>query len=508
MARFYRFGCQEMSDAPSYQRLEREGPLPVSTKFYQGIGAIPDTLKNWVFNTFALLFYNQILGMDAFLVSIALAVAMVFDAVTDPVVGSFSDNLQTRWGRRHPLMLIASIPLGLCVVAVFIPPDDLSHIMLFVWLTTFTVLTRGFMTMYFIPWLAIAAELSDDYNERTSIIMYRYAVGLVFGYGVPVIMYSTVMANTDAFPVGQLNPYAYPVMATWTALIMISGALATTFLTRREIPYLRQHVAPTPPFRFGAAVGDMVRALKNRQFALVFTIVFISSAINGSIGNIGIYMQTFFWGLTADDIRWFSINSLGAIVAFGITGLLQKRFDKKHILMFCAIVSLVDGIVLINLRFFDVLPDNGTSLLLIILVTVTTFSVAIGTLYGIIGASVVADILDDHALRTGYRQEGMFNAALSFSGKAVTGVGIVLGGLIISLIQLPIGVAPSDVSAEVIFRLGLVVGVLIPLLHIIPISLIPRYKLTRDVVLDIQAKLAAQRKIQGKMEVDSYSLWE
>ena len=90
-----------MSDAPSYQRLKREGPLPISTKFYQGIGAIPDTLKNWVFNTFALFFYNQILEMDAFLVSVALAVAMVFDAVTDPFVGSLTDNLQTRWGRRQ-----------------------------------------------------------------------------------------------------------------------------------------------------------------------------------------------------------------------------------------------------------------------------------------------------------------------------------------------------------------------------------------------------------------------
>ena len=98
----------------------------------------------------------------------------------------------------------------------------------------------------------------------------------------------------------------------------------------------------------------------------------------------------------------------------------------------------------------------------------------------------------------------MFNAGLSFSGKAVTGVGIVLGGLMISLIQIPIGVAPSDVSEEVIFRLGLVVGVLIPLLYIIPISLIPRYKLTRDVVLDIQAKLAQQRETQGNIEVTSH----
>ncbi len=493
-----------MSDAPSYQRLKREGPLPISTKFYQGIGAIPDTLKNWVFNTFALFFYNQILEMDAFLVSVALAVAMVFDAVTDPFVGSLTDNLQTRWGRRHPLMLIASIPLGLCLIAVFMPPDDLSHIMLFVWLTTFTVLTRGFMTMYLVPWSAIAAELSDDYDERTSIMMFRFAVGWTFGAGVPFIMYSTVMANTDAFPVGQFDPSAYPPLATWTALIMISGALATTLLTWREIPHLRQHVAARPPFRFDVAVGDMVRALKNRQFALVFTIVFISAAIGGLTVNIGFYMQTYFWELTPADIRWFTIAGLGAIVAFGITGLLQKRFDKKHILLFCAIVSMVDSIMLVNLRFFDVLPDNGTSMLLIILVTASVFSAGIAAVYGIIGVSIVADLLDDHELRTGYRQEGMFNAGLSFSGKAVTGVGIVLGGLMISLIQLPIGVAPSDVSEEVIFRLGLVVGVLIPLLYIIPISLIPRYKLTRDVVLDIQAKLALQRETQGNIEVTSH----
>ena len=147
-------------------------------------------------------------------------------------------------------------------------------------------------------------------------------------------------------------------------------------------------------------------------------------------------------------------------------------------------------------------------MLLIILVTASVVSAGIAAVYGIIGVSIVADLLDDHELRTGYRQEGMFNAGLSFSGKAVTGVGIVLGGLMISLIQIPIGVAPSDVSEEVIFRLGLVVGVLIPLLYIIPISLIPRYKLTRNVVFDIQAKLAAQRKIHGKMEVDSYSLRE
>ena len=84
---------------PTYVRRARTGPLSFSTKLYQGIGAIPDTVKNGTFNTFILLYYNQILGVDPTLVSIALAVAIIFDAITDPMVASLSDNLTTRWVR-------------------------------------------------------------------------------------------------------------------------------------------------------------------------------------------------------------------------------------------------------------------------------------------------------------------------------------------------------------------------------------------------------------------------
>ena len=83
---------------PQYTRREREGKLKFSTKFYQGIGAVPDTIKNWAFNTFALLFYNQVLGLDAFMVSVVLAIAMVFDAVTDPVDGEEVTVVETGRG--------------------------------------------------------------------------------------------------------------------------------------------------------------------------------------------------------------------------------------------------------------------------------------------------------------------------------------------------------------------------------------------------------------------------
>lgn len=479
---------------PRYVRRARQAPLAFSTKLFQGIGAIPDTVKNWVFNTFTLLFYNQILGMDAFLVSLALAIAIVFDALTDPLMATLSDNSRTRWGRRHPWMLLASLPLGPALWAVFVPPDGLSTTGLFAWLLTWTVVTRGLMTVYFVPWAAIAAELSDDYHERTSIMAHRFAVGWLVGVTFPLYIFTFEMPATSVYPVGQLNPAGYPPMAFLAGCLLTTGALATTLLTWREIPFLRRHAGESAAFGLAQTVRELRQALRNRQFALIFVIVLLTSAIAGTVANIGIYMTTYFWGLTSENLRWFALSAIGALVAFPFVAAIQRRWDKKQILLGCACVSLADGLILVGLRFLDVLPANGDPRLLAILIAATAFANAIAVVQGIIGASIVADLLDDHELRTGYRQEGMFNAALSFSGKAVSGLGTLAGGLIVTLIAFPTGIAPAEVPADAIRRLGLVVGIAVPLLNLIPIGLITRYRITRARHAEIRSALAARHR--------------
>jgi len=478
---------------PAYVRREREGRLSFSTKLYQGIGAIPDTVKNWTFNTFILLYYNQILGVDPTWVSLALAVALVFDAVTDPLVAALSDNLSTRWGRRHPLMLIGAVPLGAALYFVFVPPSGLGETGLIVWLLGFVLLTRGLMTLYFVPWAAIAAELSDDYDERTSVMAFRYAAGWTIGVSFPLFVFSFIMRATPEHPVGQLNPEYYPKLALCAGVLLTVGALATTLLTRREIPYLRQHAVTPRGFSITGTVREFWRALQNRQFALIFLIVLLTSAIGGTTANIGIYMTTYFWGLTAENLRWFALVSIGAIAAFPLVAVAQRRWDKKHLLLVCSTINLLDGIVLISLRFLDVLPRNGAPMLLVILIAAGVFGAGIAVIQGIIGSSLVADVLDDHELRTHYRQEAMFSAALSFSGKAVSSVGIVLGGLILSLIDLAPGSKPADVPPETILRLGLVVGICLPALYVIPISLITRYEITREEHARIRRELDQRR---------------
>jgi Na+/melibiose symporter-like transporter len=90
----------------------------------------------------------------------------------------------------------------------------------------------------------------------------------------------------------------------------------------------------------------------------------------------------------------------------------------------------------------------------------------------------------------------MFNAALSFSGKAVSGVGTLLGGLIITLIEFPTGLAAAEVPPGAILRLGIVVGVVVPLLYLFPISLITRYRITEEVHDEIKAELDARRRAE------------
>ncbi len=138
---------------------------------YFGIGAGGEAASMWIFNALALIFYQQILGLPAGLAATAMALAIIADAVTDPLIGAISDNFCSRFGRRHPFLFTAPIPLALCVFLIFHPPQLVvdSASLLFIWLCLFTILLRTFQTFYVVPHLAMGAELSTDYLERTRV---------------------------------------------------------------------------------------------------------------------------------------------------------------------------------------------------------------------------------------------------------------------------------------------------------------------------------------------------
>ncbi len=469
---------------------KRQGKVPVSTKIFQGVGGLANSHKDFAFNNFLLLFYSQILGVPASTASLILALCLFADAITDPLVGAYSDNFKSRLGRRHPFMYAAALPLGFFLFMLFSPPGDATELTLVLWLFGFTLATRTSFTFFIMPWNAVAAEFSEDYVERTSIITYRYLVGWVGGVIFSFGMYTYVFTSSPEYPAGQLDPGNYPLFAMITGGLITLWCLVTTHLTRREVPFLLQPVNDTPKFNLIDLMQQVVMALGSPNFRLIFMGVLLFAGIAGIGGVFEMYMNTYFWEFKPADLRWFATSIIGAMAAFIFVPILQHRFQKQHILVSVLAATMVLAVIKVVFRFADIWPDNGDPMLLLALVIHTWFIAFLLTTAGIMFGSMVADLVDEQEHRVRRRQEGVFTSAIGFSSKATSSLGLIIGGLLLDfIIGFPRGTQPGEVGDDVLFRLALIDGVVVPVCYFLPIWMLSRYTLTRARLSLIQSEL-------------------
>lgn len=489
-----------MSPPQAYHReRSRQGAIPLSTQIYQGLGALPETLQLFALGSLLLFYYNQVLGLPASSASLALTLALVIDAFADPLVGSLSDNFESRLGRRHPFMYASALPLGIALTLTFLPPATLSHAGLFAWLLCCAVASRVAMTFFSVPWNALYAELTEDYAERSAVVMWRFLMAWVGGVAFGLAVWTYVFPSTPQYTPGHLNPHGYTLFAPLLGSLVALAVLMTTHLTVREIPYLLQ-LAPGSSPRRGNVLVELAQAARNRDFMLLAAGILVSAAITGTGTALDLYALTYFWGLTPESLRWFSIAVVGSVAAFAMLGPLQARFEKHHVVVVGSLFNLAAGFTLVGLRFAHVLPENGEPRLLVVLIGYTIVRVTSDTLIGIMFASMVADTLDAQELRTGRRQEGVFSAALSFAGKATSGFGVMIGGVLLEhVIAMPIGASPGAIDAGVITRLGVVAGFGLPAFFLIPIALTAVYRVTRARHVEIRAGLAQRHGERARL---------
>ncbi|HEY2177806.1 MAG TPA: MFS transporter [Caulobacteraceae bacterium] len=484
--------------APAAYRRERtrSGKVTLATKAFQAVGALPEAIKNFAFNTFLLFYYNQVLGLNALAASAAIAGALIIDAACDPLIGSFSDGLRSRLGRRHPLMYLSAAPIGIGLFMVFSPPSGLGGEALLAWLFVSVVFTHLAMSLFVVPWTALYAEFSDDYVERTTIVTWRYGVGLAGMFVFTLSTWRVIFASTRAYTPGQLNPHAYGVFAVAAAVTVSAAVLITTHLTRREIPFLLQPVARPPRFGLARVWRDIASTFHNRDFLVLFFGALTYAGISGTIDALGTYVVTYFWGLAPEQLQWFALDILGAVFAFAALGVLGRLFDKKTVLLVSFGLLMLDGMGVIGLRLAHILPPNGSPLLLAILVGNEMLRNFLNVLLGIVFVSMLADTIDVQELVSGRRQEGIFSAALSFSGKATAGVGAVIAGFLLqAVVRWPIHVDPHAADPHTVTRLGVVAGLLVPLLLVIPLMLGGLYRITRASHAEVRAELALRRAV-------------
>ena len=479
-----------------YLRLEsRSGRVCVATKLAHGVGSMPGNYKDFVFSTFLLLYYSQILGLSASWVSLVLAITLIIDAVTDPLMGAISDNFKPRLfpalGRRHLFMYLAILPLGLSLYCLFSPPNWESQQALLAWLCFWAVAARLAFTLYVVPWAALSAELTDDYEERTSIVVYRVAMAWIGGIAFQVFVYTYVVPDVGE-SYGQLDVNNYSVLAFWLAGLVMLWAAITTHFTRNQIPYLRQPTDPAP-LDLQLFLTEVRLAFASRNFRLFFAVSLTFFATAGTGAVFDIYMNTYFWELRSEDLRWLGVSITFAFIALAIAGPLQSRFSKRDIAVVCLVFLIIALMTKVSFRFTDIWPDNGDAKLLPLLVLFTCIQMFFVTLFSVMVVAMLPDMVDEQQLLVGRRQEGVFASAFSFASKTTAGFGLLVGGLLLEhVIAFPTKAVPGEVPADTLITLGVVDGLLVPCLFFLPVYLLSRYSLSRDKLAAIQAQLPNQ----------------
>jgi Na+/melibiose symporter-like transporter len=471
-------------------------PLRRSTRLYFGVGQLAEGIKTYGFSLFVLFYYNTVLGLPGSWTGLAVAIALVADAVSDPVMGSISDRFDSRWGRRHPFMVAAALPLGLSFWGLFAPPSGLDETGLFLWLTVFAVATRAAMTAYHVPHMSLGAELSSDYAERTRLVAVRQIFGYVGIIAMVVIGFGGFFADARG---GRTNAEAYAPFGLAMAVLMVASILISVWGTWDQIPRLRGAGVSTASHGGGVAriVDDTRGAFRSPSFRRLFAGTLCIYVMVGTESALSLYIYEFFWGLGSREILGLSLlYPFGLIAGAFLTHRLHSRWDKSPTLVFGVVGWFVCQVGPVLLRLADWFPGNGTVELVATLFAVRLVQGIVVQQALVSFSSMMADIADEHELATGRRQEGIFFGVVSFSGKAASGVGSLIAGVALDVIGWPTGLAAAGARAVTdgtVRALGVVYGPLVAGFAVVALLGYRGYDLDRERHRAVSIALAARR---------------
>ncbi|MEP1142106.1 MAG: MFS transporter [Henriciella sp.] len=458
------------------------------TKLAYGLGAVANGIKNNGFEYFLLFYYSQVLGVDFALVGATLMIAMIVDGITDPVVGYWSDNLKTRFGRRHPFMYLAAIPVGFMYVLAWNPPASLTGNELFPYLLFVTIGVRVAYTFYEVPSSALVAELTDDYDERTSFLSFRYVFGWLGGVSMAAYTLLILLVDTEAYGSGFLNVDGYKAYGNIAAVAIVASILVCAIGTHSHIPHLRQP-PPARKITLGRVFGEIGEMLSSKSFQGLFIAALFGFMAAGVAASLNYYINGFYWEFTTTQTFFLTISVFASAgIAFVLAPLVSKTVGKKRGAIIVGGIAFTVAPMPVLLRLLGLMPPNGTEVLFNTILIITILDVALIITYQILSSSMIADIVEENELKTGRRSEGIFFAGISFMRKLARGSGLFLASLVLATADISRDIQPGELSEGTLTFLGAGYAFGLFALWGTAIAFLFRYQISRE---DHEANLAA-----------------
>lgn len=475
-------------------RARRERRLDLRTKLLYAAGDVPNSVKTTTAALFGFYFYTSVMGLPASLAGLAAGIGLVWDAVIDPYIGHISDTSRFRWGRRHSFMLAGALTMGVGFWASFAPPHGMSNAGLFLWLLGTGFLVRTTTSIYRVPYFALGAELSQDYDERTSVTAYRGFLAVVGALAAGGLSFLLFFPNRTPGVDPKLDYSGYPAMGLVFGTVMtLLGLVATAGTWRwRHLADADGAAAPAPRRRFLAGFAQCLRRPSFRALFISSSLFFLAISMNAALS---IHFLTHYArvtdsrALSAFQMAYWIAGLVGVVVWLGVS----RRMEKNSLYLLGTVATAAAMLAVFLLVGEGHLLGTGNVRALLVGHAVVGF---FGSTLWFVPATLIADVVDEDELDTGTRREGAFFGLYSFGQQVAAGAALLLTGVLVErFARLVPGQAVP--SARTVWRIGLLYGALPSLLTLAAAIAALPYRVGRREMAAIQLQLSRRRPAAG-----------
>jgi Na+/melibiose symporter-like transporter len=359
------------------------------------------------------------------------------------------------------------------------------------------VLLRLGQTFYLVPHDALGAELTDHYEERTSIFGYNNVGEMVLSMLLAAVLYMVIFPTVEEGTNGLLNEARYIILASTGAVTIIFSVLVCTLGTLDQLKFM-QKVEISDKFVIRGYFQEIGTLLRNPSYlaaCLSLLTIFIGLGI---IGIVATYAYIYAFEFSSEQMFWAGMAKLpGVFVALPMLYFFSKRWEKKRIVIVTTMVMATLVAAPYTLKLIGFFPPNDSPFILFAVFGPLLVGYMVFPVSYIVIDSQLADIADEHELKTGKRAEGVIFSVRSFGRKATQGVGGLIAGFGLEFIGFPDNAEVGNISAETIDGLLILNGPVYLAIYVVGILFMTLYRIDKKRHAEILKELKARREARS-----------
>ncbi len=443
--------------------------LPALTKIIYGFGDIGFSMTGTIIAAYFPIFLTDIVGITPAVAAIALFIGKSWDYINDPLIGHISDRTRTRWGRRRPFLLFGALPYGLIFAFLWWKPPLESQLALVIFYTLMFVLYDAAGTFVSMPYFSLTPELTEDYDERTSLTGYRMFFSIVGGlisFVVPMMI------------IGKMSPENAGNVFRMGLIFGLASAIPLyfVFFGTREKPIFKRMERPKLWESFKAA-------LQNRPFVFSAIIyLFTWTSMHVIEANLLFYIKYVVQRENMSEVIMAAIF-VTAIISLPLWNWMSNKFNKR--------LAYIYGIAFWAVVQMLLITVTASSSLAYLLSLCVLAGLGVGAAH-VLPWAMIPDAIEVDELKTGERHEGMFYSLVTLLGKVTNSIAVPLA---LAVLDFSGYIPNADVQpASTLTGIRLVVGPIPAALLVGGIVFAIFYPLSRDEYHQVVHELETKRQ--------------